>query len=293
MKKRDVLNSPRLREINRKRTRVLRNKFFIGFLTFAFLFSIFAIASRAESININIKSIEVSGNKTISAGVIEEGAREVLSGHYLWVFPKTNFFLYPKSKMIEDLQNKHTLLKNIEVTLKEGGILGISFEERIPTYTWCGEDLPSSAEDFQDRSCFFMDESGYVFDEAPYFSGNVYFRFFGSIESEDGTPLGHHYFPEIWQNLNSFRITLTEMDLKPSSIYVTDEGDVEVYLASKALPPNSQKIIYKKDADLELLAENLNFALDTEPLKTDFKQKYSELEYLDLRFGNKVFFKFK
>ena len=52
------------------------------------------------------------------------------------------------------------------------------------------------------------------------------------------------------------------------------------------------KIIFKKDADLQNIAENLQAALNIEPLKSKFKNKYSLLLYIDLRFGNKVYDKF-
>jgi len=43
---------------------------------------------------------------------------------------------------------------------------------------------------------------------------------------------------------------------------------------------------------MQNIKENLDTALNTEPLKSDFKKKYSSLEYIDLRFGNKVYSKF-
>lgn len=289
--KRDVLNSPRLREIGKKRARGMRNKFFIGLVAFLALFLLFALASRAE--NINIVKVAISGNKTISPGMVEESAWKELSGNYLWVFPKTNFFFYPKSKIAKRIESDFRLLKDVEVSLLEGGILSISFTERTPAHTWCGENLPPSDVSFEDRKCYFLDESGFIFDVAPFFSGDVYFRFFGKVREEGEDPIGAAYFPEIWTNLISLRETMTEMGLKPSSILIKTDGDVEVYLDSRALPPDSQKILLKKDSNFSVVMENLSSALDTEPLKTDFKKRYSELEYLDLRFGNKVFFKFK
>jgi nucleoside-diphosphate-sugar epimerase len=42
-----------------------------------------------------------------------------------------------------------------------------------------------------------------------------------------------------------------------------------------------------------LQRENLDAAIDTEPLKSKLKNKFSSLEYIDLRYGNKVYDKFK
>ena len=53
------------------------------------------------------------------------------------------------------------------------------------------------------------------------------------------------------------------------------------------------EIIFKADSDFNQIIENLQSVLTTEPLQTEFKTKYSSLLYIDLRFGNKVYYKFK
>ncbi|MBI2099665.1 hypothetical protein HYT45_04675, partial [Candidatus Uhrbacteria bacterium] len=69
------------------------------------------------------------------------------------------------------------------------------------------------------------------------------------------------------------------------------DGDADLFLSgAKNQKP---KILIRADADMENLAENLGAALETEPLKTRMAKEYSKLEYLDLRFSNKVYSKFK
>lgn len=290
IKKRDVLDSPRLREIHRKRMRGTRVKFFLGVFLFLFILAVLVFAGQAESLNID--TIEIIGNKTISAGVIEEKIREELAGKYLWLFPKTNSFIYPKSKVVDRVQKDFPLIKDVNATLKNSRTLSVSFSERTPAHIWCGGDLPAVDDSWENRECYFMDDSGYIFDEAPYFSGDVYFRFFGKVASVGENPKGKNFFPEIWPDIISFRKTLMEMDLRPSSLFMKEDGDIEIYLSSGTLPPASPKLLLKQSADFESVAENLQAALSTDPLKTDFEKKYSSLLYLDLRFGNKVFFKF-
>ena len=83
------------------------------------------------------------------------------------------------------------------------------------------------------------------------------------------------------------------MGLKPIALYATSDGDIQIFLSSINSLPMEPKIILKADADFQNVAENLQAALDTEPLKSKFKNKYSKLEYIDLRFGNKVYDKFQ
>ena len=83
------------------------------------------------------------------------------------------------------------------------------------------------------------------------------------------------------------------MGLKPVALYKQDNGDIRVFLSKGKTLSMGPEIIFKSDTDLETVAENLQAALNTEPLQSDFKNKYSSLLYIDLRFGNKVYFKFQ
>jgi len=80
--------------------------------------------------------------------------------------------------------------------------------------------------------------------------------------------------------------------LKPVSIYVTSDGDVKLFLSSGNSGTMGPQIIFKLNGNYENIAENLEAALTTTPLQTEFKNKYSSLQYIDLRFGNKVYYKF-
>jgi hypothetical protein len=50
--------------------------------------------------------------------------------------------------------------------------------------------------------------------------------------------------------------------------------------------------MFKSDADLAKITDVLSSALAGDPLNKMIKEKYSKLQYLDLRFANKVFYKF-
>ena len=71
-----------------------------------------------------------------------------------------------------------------------------------------------------------------------------------------------------------------------------DNGDIKVFLSGKKNQPWPE-IILKADSDFQKVAENLEAALTTEPLQSNFKNKYSSLLYIDLRVKNKVYYKFQ
>lgn len=284
MIKRSVLNSPRLKELKRKKNVVLRNKILLSFFSLVVIFIGLGHLSKWQKLN--IENIKIMGNKVVETELIEQVVKEDIAGRYLWLFPKTNFLLYPKSKIEQDLAEKFTRLKDISVKVKSMKTLEINLTERTALYTWCGDSLSRQNNTQEENKCYFMDSSGYIFDEAPYFSGEVYFRFFGQIQD-------NYFLKDNFSEIISFIDNLSIMGLKPVSLFAKEDGVIDFYLTSNISPPDAPKVIIKLNSDLNKITENIQTAITTEPLKSDLKTKYNSLLYIDLRFGNKVYFKFK
>jgi len=278
MKKGSILSSRHVEELRKHRRRRAGAKALVFLLIFGALFVGLGFASGWQ--RINIQNLEISGNKVVEAKEVESMVLNMLDGKYLWLFQKTNFLFYPKGKIKKALSENFLILKNIGLALQSANTLKITLEEREAKFTWCGEKLP---EDPSAGKCYFMDEGGYTYAEAPYFSGDVYFKFFGKIEDND-QPLGSHFLPKNFQKLVYFREAAEKLDLHPSFLVVKDDGDAELYLGSQMSAP---RIIFKLNADIEKTAQNLGLVLESEELK----DKIGALQYIDLRFGNKVYFK--
>jgi len=272
--KRDVLNSPRLLELKKHRHRAVLNKILISLLGLSAIFVLSAYLSRLSSLN--IAEVQIVGNKIVDTEAIKTVVKQQVAGKYLWLFPKTNILFYPQNDIKNELQESFKRLKDINLSIQNNKVLEISLSERAAKYTWCGAGLPET--DIANQKCYFMDEDGYIFDEAPYFSGEVYFKFYGEIYN--------------FKQLISFKDILVSIGLKPVALYITDDGDIQIFLSGGTSPTTGPKIILREDSDFQNVAENLETALTTEPLQSKFKNKYSSLQYIDLRFGNKVYYKF-
>ncbi len=279
MKKRDVLNSPRLLELKKRRRRVVLNKILLSFFALALIFAGLVYISRISSLN--IKSIEIVGNKVLDTESVKAAAEKELAGNYFWFFPKTNILFYPKNILKNKLHNEFKRLKDINLSVKNTKILEISVTERVASYVWCG-DIPPQPGSGDKTRCNFLDNFGYMFDEAAYFSGDVYFKFYGADLAKSN-----------FEKLISFKKTLETMELKPTAIYLQNNGNIKIFLSTKNSGGIEPYIIFQTNSDFESVAENLQVALSTEPLKSSFKNKYSSMEYIDLRFGNKVYYKFR
>jgi cell division septal protein FtsQ len=280
MKNRSVLNSPRLLELKKKKRKVLAQKIF--FLVFLFILILVGLSFLSKWEKININNIQISGNKVIETKMIEDIVKADIAGDYLWFFPKTNFLLYPKGEITKELTDKYKRIKNISLNIENLKTLDVSITERTALYTYCG--IAPAELDSRNQKCYFMDESGYIFDEAPYFSGEVYTKFYGNT--------GPYFFEPNFVKLISFKEALKNIGVKPVVFFVEDNGDIEIFLSSTTAQLGPV-IFLKADADFNQVVENLQTVLTTEPLQSDFKNKYSSLLYIDLRFGNKVYYKFR
>lgn len=71
------------------------------------------------------------------------------------------------------------------------------------------------------------------------------------------------------------------------SIHIDEYSDIRVSGEN-----SSSSVILSATSDIEKIWSNLVSAIDTEPLKSKLEANKSHMEYLDTRFGNKVFYKF-
>ena len=219
---------------------------------------------------------------------IENVVNKIINQKYLWVFPKRNSFIYPTGQIKKTLATELKRLKNISVNVDANDLqtLNIKVGEYDGKYLYYGNAIP---EILTIQQCYFLDSDGYIFDEAPYFSGEVYFKFYGNLNSDN--PIGASFSRENFKNIISFKESIEKMNLKPIVFYTEDNEDGNIYLSSTAKMPNAPKIIFKLNGDYTKLVENLQSAITTEPLKTKINQNLSSMSYIDLRYGNKVYFK--
>lgn len=99
-------------------------------------------------------------------------------------------------------------------------------------------------------------------------------------EIEDLTVDDFAELSEFIQNINQILFTVRK-------IHIDTYGDVTLYSKD-----DESKIFFSRETDIQKVWSNLVSAIDTEPLKSKLTQEKEVLEYLDARFGNKIFYKF-
>lgn len=234
-----------------------------------------AIFSRSD--RAKVRSITVSGNSLVSAQELKKIAEEGTASAVLGI-KKDNILLYPKRSLEENISDKFKAVKNVDVSFKDTNTLKINVVERKPAYLWCKS--PTSIP----KDCFFMDESGYIFSEAPYFSGNAFFIYYGILAGEN--IVGENYLsPDRLKSLKTFTESIKTLGAKPVGLISHTEDDFEMILA-----PNA-KILFNTKTDFLKTFGNLEAIVKEQERKGGKGTFFKKLEHIDLRFASKAFFK--
>lgn len=285
---RDIPTSPRILEIKHKR-RIQRIRFSVVF--FLFIITVcFACSFYSFNPRININKIKITGTHIVDENEIRESIDNNLHGKYLYIFSKSNSFIYPKGKIYSDLINNFTRIESLSVNLDGLNTLIIDIKERDGSYLYCGVEVPKDKSEIGEN-CYFINNDGYIFDKAPYFSGNVYFKYY--VDIKNNNPLGK-YIMETNHFHNTVRLIDGIRGLGFNVIYLVmrEDGVNSLYLNFEN-GNTSPVILFKDDMDFDTLLNNLTLSMGKKEFVDEINTKYNKLLYIDLRFKNKVLYKFE
>jgi cell division septal protein FtsQ len=229
--------------------------------------------------SIQIKETNIEGVSIIDKKEVEDTVRGTLSGNYLWFIPKSNTFLYSVKKLNNILVQKFPGIYSLNVGREGFGKVYVKIVERKPQALYC-----EAGNEEATPECYFVDSSGKVFAQAPYFSGNVYFVYKGKLNQED--PMGAQIFTV--QDFSIFESFIKQagnkLGLGIVGAELKDVGDFDLLLSSGA------KILLNKNISYDDMFNNLDAVFKSQQLSSS---TLSTLDYIDMRFGNKVYYKAK
>lgn len=276
--KHDLLNTAKLREA---RMRAIKRRAIIFGSLFFVIFAVLVYVSRLRAFELD--TITVTGNRVTEAAVIEEAVRAELAGMYFFVFPRDNFLLYPKDRIKSELREDFPRLLAVDISRKGRHELYIDVEEFQPVSLWCGM-LPATETD--SGNCLFLDTDGYAFSEAPRFSGDIYFKWYGDPAGDGLTLRERFLLQKEFDRLVRLKDALMSI-ARPVSLFADTEGGYTFYLLS------GTEIRVRAQNDFDTILGNLTAALGVEPLKTAAANRFVDVLYIDLRYDNKVYYKIR
>jgi len=220
---------------------------------------------------LQIKNIEVVGGEATLRDNINDTAYSFVRGNKFLFIPKSNILLLDEKDLAFALSSQFTRIESVEVNKKLDKTVEISIKERASDFLWCrGEE------------CFHMSKEGLVFsvfDESDdsLRAGKIIFR--GGIE---GDPIMKSFaIPEKMQDylkmietLKSFRLEVSALNIESVEKMVVDTNIGNIFLNPR-------------DLDLSLSVQNAVTLIE----EVKSKNPTAHFNYIDARFGNKVFYK--
>jgi hypothetical protein len=286
---RDIPVSKRVIDIKRKHN-IRRLRSFIFFTLLLFV-TIGGSAYFSFHKNITIDKVLVTGVSIIDPIDISTEVKQQLEGRYLYIYNKSNSFIYPEKKIYDDLILHFPRIKELTINRDGLNILNIDIKERMGSYLYCGSQIPELKSEIGEN-CYFVNNDGYIFDKAPYFSGNVYFKFYIKIIDE-ANPLSQNILDQNeFHKIIRFIDGITLLGFNPVLLLANEDNTYTIYL-DHHIGATSPVILFKYNDDLENILNNLVTAMDKQEFKEEINSKYDSLLYIDLRFKSKVLYKFQ
>ena len=261
--------------------KVLKSRFFWLFVLVLFFLGAVSYFSVFASF-FQVKDIQISGNQKIQTKDVKDFIDQKINKRL--IVPTRSTFLINLKKVNNSFADNFPQAKEIKIKRKLPSTLIAQIQERSGIGVWCKEVHLNDKEDQSlIERCFLIDETGVVFEEL--YSGKENYRL--KIRSKDGEEikLGDKKIEsdqmglilKIQENLaNNFKIINTEFIL---------EGENRINVKT----PEGWEIYFNSKEDLNWQLTKLKEALDKEITQ----ERRSNLEYIDVRFGNFAPFKYR
>lgn len=219
---------------------------------------------------VTITNVVVHGTETVLSEDVRARAEVLLKGTYFGFVPRRFSLALP----IKDIQKSiHDIPRVADTFLTiEGSTLNIHVREYIPDMLWCASATATS-------TCFYVGANGVAYEQAPQLTGSMFMRF---VVSDNEPQIGDVLLDD---NSRTLLIAIAQIIEERHDFYVarieyTKDNDAVLYLSGGG------RLLVSTEGNLEETYANLASVLASD--------EYGGLtpgnfEYIDLRFGNKVF----
>lgn len=240
-----------------------------------------------------LQTISVHGTSLVPSEAVLTLARAELDGKYAYLVPRDNFLFYPREKLKASIFANYLRVASIAITEESRTALSIVIREREPEAVWCKKTtdliLPTEQEEPvtspKSSSCYYVDATGLLYDVAPTFSGSVYFEISGVIG--DAPRLGSRILPiEMMHRVIHLRALLSGVGIASKALSISSGYNFTLHTS------DGWRLLFYGDALPEELIERISTVLDSEMFIELMKKKDNPLSYIDLRYGNKIFYMF-
>lgn len=239
-----------------------------------------------------ITSVSVKGAQILNNDEVSHEVLAHLSGNYALLYARGNKFLFSKKEAAAFIMNTFPRVYRVDdIELVDKNVT-VAVTEREGVAVWCGETAPAYGTEYAERSCYFIDQTGFVFDRAPFFTNGVYLTFYGGLS--DGDPIGQTLMlAEGVEAAYGFAAVMKSLRLPVHSILLSSDGQHAALLDMPTTTGTFAKILWNEEIKFVDIENKIAAAVAEETLAKSLAEQRGELLYIDARFKNRVFYKFQ
>ena len=266
------------------RARRKRQRILVTFFTIVAVLVLFGVLVwLAHASFLRITSVEVSGQSTLDPEDISQAVLADIAGSYGYLFPKNNIFLYPKHSSEVALAEQMPTIATVSINAKNFHTLGVVVTERARKALWCGQSVINVS------PCIWLDQDGLAYAAVSDVSlaldsaSSTYERYYGALTNET---IPHYLSPDQFHALSALVDALAQNQAgNPiTTIEVDYSGVARITFA------DSFVLQFNLSAASADVYRRFTLALTSDVF---LGHTLSDFEYLDLRFGDKLYYKLR
>lgn len=262
--------------------------FFLRFIFFIIIIAVMitvATIALLRSSRYQFQSVTVYGTTTFSADDVISFTHKYWAGTYFTSIPKSSTILFSKSNFEHALKKEFPVISVAYITLPEPDKLEIHIQEHNPSVIWC----------FADQTCGFVNHDGILYAKAPLFSDGVYVIFQSQLNDPTYKKMGTVVIePSIMNRFTQLFTRLQSDDISLSRVMFYENNDIGFSIDTLfgLYPRDDAKLLGTLNQDDDLFVRDMITGLSNDAFRKQFISNPKDLEYIDMRFAGKIFYKF-
>ena len=238
--------------------------------------AVFGLRALLNLPRLSIESIQIVGAKEVTPETIRVYVDGQIHDGAWHFFSRENIFFYPKRELQKGIPAHFSRIRSADVA--RTGLfsreLAVKVRERVPLALWCRDG----------EECFVFDESGFIFAAGDAVAESELLVFRGGLNQQPNeSPIRQVFLPDTLKRIVELTERLKEAGFPAAEVAIENDTDFSMWL----MKGFSLRGVFS--ADPSALVRNLQLVLTSDALRA----KADQLEYIDMRFGNRVYYKLK